>query len=136
MPRTLRGMSADSRFTSAYLALVALCWDALERIDAQLPSAEVPVGDRLADQLALLRLELLQLQSRASGCAGRQLLSAAQLERIDELVARQLAWLDFEPACPVDIMRLRIEAAQNWLFEQARTRRRHDEPPHPLRRQR
>ncbi len=113
-------MHDNDRFIQTYLALVALNWRALERIDELLsttcPSWMTPHVEGL---LQWLRLELLQLDDSVSRCSHAQRLSAEQRRQMQELVRTLLDWLDFEPATVVEVVRLRLGAAQNWLLEEA-----------------
>jgi hypothetical protein len=113
-------MQGDARFRETYLALVALIWHALERIDQLLVQARNTWATPLTEgRLQWLRLELLQLRGCAAHCRAAQRLSGEQLRRIQDLVATLLEWLDFDAATSTEIARLRLGAAQNWLLDEA-----------------
>src|SRR5262249_10230257 len=118
--RTVRNMQQDARFDGAYLALVALNWEALERSDALLADARIGwPAPAVAGRLQWLRLELLMLGECTSRCVAARQLSVEQKHRIELLVSKLLDWLDFDAATAREIVRLRLAAAQNWLLEQA-----------------
>jgi hypothetical protein len=110
-------MYRNARFQTTYIALVALAWDALERIDQRL----ILHDDAAAvTELPLLRLELLQLGEKSRCCAGSRLVSASQNALVQRLVTNLLAWLDFDAGATTEIAQIRIRSAQNWLFDEAR----------------
>jgi hypothetical protein len=113
-------MHDERRFRETCLALIALNWDALERVDQLLRDA----GDAWATpasegRLQWLRLELLLLGTSAARCFSMQQLSGVQHQQLQELVAKLLEWLDFTSATSGPIVRLRLAAAQDWLLEEA-----------------
>jgi len=113
-------MQHDGRFNGAYLVLVALIWDALERIHPLLGDARAAwVTSCIEGRLQWLRLELLQVRASAARCAATHRLSAGQHQRMQTLVAKQLAWLDFDADTPLPVVRLRLAAAQDWLLDEA-----------------
>jgi hypothetical protein len=117
----------EERFEAAYVGLLALCWEGLERIDLALSRPSPACTCEPA--LLCLRLELLLLER----CADRGLaacrLSAAQHGQLRHLVATLTGWLGFDASTAPDVMRMRICAAQNWLFEQAAAPARNGEWP-------
>ncbi len=113
-------MQDKHRFEQAYLGLVALNWQALERTGELLPDAHEPwLAPPMEERLQWLRLELLQLRDSAHRCAQTHRLSTEQLQQVLLLVRTLLDWLDFDAAMAVDIVRLRLAAAQNWLLDEA-----------------
>lgn len=113
-------MQDRQRFERIHLALLALNWQALERIDELLPAAGDPwATPQREGRLQWLRLELLQLQESTERCARARHLSIEQRQQVQMLVRTLLDWLDFEAAMPIDLVRLRLAAAQNWLLDEA-----------------
>jgi hypothetical protein len=124
-------MQDHAKFQSAYIALIALVWNALERTDQRL-DLHRDVASMV--ELPLLRLELLQLAEKARCCAGSRLLSTSQNVLVQRLVSRLLGWLDFDPAATTEVARMRIWSAQNWLFEEARQWEHIESPDYEIRR--
>ena len=113
-------MPDDARFRQTYLALVALNWEALERIDMLVAAGCDAWATPLAvDRLQWLRLELLQLEYSAARCSMSQRLSMEQHGLLQSMIATLLDWLDFEAVTAAEIVRLRLGAAQNWLLDEA-----------------
>jgi hypothetical protein len=112
-------MQDSTQFNSTYLALVALAWSSLERIDQKLDCHEEEVLAALQPQLQLLRLELLQLSDKSQGAIESGLVSVNQNTLIQRLVAKLLGWLDLDVAATTEVARMRIQHAQNWLFGEA-----------------
>jgi hypothetical protein len=110
-------MHGNERFQTTYIALIALAWDALERID-QLVILHDDVA--VAAELPLLRLELLQLGEKSRCCAGSRLVSTSQNVLVQRFVASLLSWLDFDAGATTEVAQMRIRSAQNWLFDEAR----------------
>ncbi|MEJ0099954.1 MAG: hypothetical protein WDO12_09495 [Pseudomonadota bacterium] len=128
-------MHDNHRFGQTYLALVALNWQALECTESLLREpGEFACSTALEERLQWLRLELLQLRESACRCAQAQRLSTAQQEQVHRLVRTLLEWLDFDAAMAVDIVRLRLWAAQNWLLDEAGRCGYRDADPHLSRR--
>ena len=117
MAQTLRCMQANARFRTTYIALIALTWNALERIDQRLALHNEAV---VMTDLPLLRLELLQLGEKSRCCAGSRFVSTSQNVLVQRLVSRLLSWLDFDTDTSAEVVRMRIRSAQNWLFDEAR----------------
>jgi hypothetical protein len=114
-------MHDETSFQSTYVALIALAWQALERIDGLLDSQhDVAVMAVQQERLQLLRLELLQLADGSRRHAGSTLVSTSQNVLVQRLVAKLLVWLDFDADTTMQVARMRIRAAQNWLFDEAR----------------
>lgn len=113
-------MANEAKFEAAYLALVALSWNELEQVDAQLGRAELRRATE--DRLQCLRLELLQLAQRAVRWHSQQMLTADQHARIQQLVTALEGWLDFESSTAPEIIRIRVCTAQDWLFKEASDR--------------
>jgi hypothetical protein len=124
-------MRDNAQFESTYIALIALLWNSLERIDQRL---NLHHDLTFMTGLPLLRLELLQLAEKARSCAGSRLLSTNQNVLVQRLVARLLGWLDFDAAATTEVARMRIWAAQNWLFDEARQVERIESPDYGIRR--
>lgn len=113
-------MRSEDRFREAYLALVALIWQALDRIDQLLAGVRGAWMTSLTEgRLQWLRLELLQLRGCATRCGAAQQLSIQQVRVVQDTVSVLLEWLDFDAATPAEVVRLRLGAAQNWLLEEA-----------------
>jgi hypothetical protein len=113
-------MQDADRFRNTYLALIALNWDALERIDPMLGDAcDAWATPDTEGRLQWLRLELLQLGVSATRCFSMQQLSVAQHQLLQDLVATLLEWLDFNATTTASIVRLRLAAAQDWLLDEA-----------------
>jgi hypothetical protein len=113
-------MQGETRFMSTYIALVALAWNALERVDQQLQAGlDATTVPYVQPQLQLLRLELLLLADKSQSCAGSRLVSVSQNVLVQRFVARLLAWLDFDATAAPLVARMRIRSAQNWLFDEA-----------------
>lgn len=128
-------MQDDARFEGAYLALVALNWEALERTDGLLAATgNAWATPHIEGRMQWLRLELLQLDACTARRAVAQRLSDAQLQRIRSMVSTLLEWLDFDAATAPDIVRLRLAAAQNWLLDEAGRTGRGDQTPELRRR--
>jgi hypothetical protein len=112
-------MHNDARFQSTYLALVALAWESLERVDVRLGVQDEQAAlFELQPELQLLRLELVQLGAKSRRFTESQLVSASQDACMQRLVVRLLGALDFDTAA-AGIARMRIWHAQNWLFDEA-----------------
>jgi hypothetical protein len=128
-------MQDEGRFRETYLALVALNWSALERIDGLLIADEDGWATPASEgRLQWLRLELLQLGESAARCAMMRRLSRGQHQLLQGLIGRILEWLDFDSKTTREIVRLRLAAAQNWLLEEAGRMGRGDETPELTRR--
>jgi hypothetical protein len=112
-------MQDSAQFHSTYLALVALVWNSLERIDQQLDCNDERTPEELQPQLQLLRLELLQLSDKSLCCMESGLVSVSQNTLVQRLVARLLGWLDLDAAANTEVARMRIHHAQNWLYDEA-----------------
>lgn len=113
-------MQDADRFRNTYLALIALNWDALERVDGMLGEAcDAWATPAREGRLQWLRLELLQLGASAMRCFSMQQLSPAQHQLLQELVATLLEWLDFNATTSASTVRLRLAAAQDWLLDEA-----------------
>jgi hypothetical protein len=113
-------MQDAPRFRDTYLALIALNWEALERIDCMLRDGHDSWATPAREgRLQWLRLELLQLEVSAARCLSAQQLSIGQHELLQGLVATLLEWLDFSATTTASIVRLRLAAAQDWLLDEA-----------------
>jgi hypothetical protein len=111
-------MHDRSRFASLYIAVTAIVWEALERVDRMLGHAPVVDDPRLQASLQLLRLELVQLGDSAARRAGTTVLATEQNVFVQRLVGKTLRWLDVEPAVPASVLRARLHAAQDWLLDE------------------
>jgi hypothetical protein len=112
-------MDSAANFQSTYLALVALAWQSLERIEQRLDDHPGGVVSQdLQPTLQWLRLELVQLADKSHRLVEFQLVSSQQNTVVQNLTARLLATLDLGTAT-TEVARMRILHAQNWLFSEA-----------------
>lgn len=118
-------MSNNRKFSAAYVALVALFWDALERIDRSLDAAGED-WQEMQVSLQLLRMELLHLGDCSRQAAGTALLSSEQNVLMQRFVARLLGRLEIDVLATREVAMLRVRSAQNWLFDEACQQHRHD----------
>lgn len=112
-------MQEDGQFRETYVALIALNWAALERVEHLLPASREAWATPGAEGcLQWLRLELLQLGDSAARCSMRQRLSLEQHELVQSMIATLLEWLDFDAGTATEVVRLRLAAAQDWLLDE------------------
>lgn len=112
-------MQQSTRFQSSYVAMVALTWQSLERVDRKLDIREQHAAAELQLMLQILRMELLQLSDRSHQLVNSGRVSPNQNSLVQSLVARLLALLDLDASAPAEVARMRIRQAQNWLFAEA-----------------
>jgi hypothetical protein len=103
----------SDRFTSAYLAWLALAWDGLEHVDHCCEPGRSP-----AAPLLMLRLECVLLEEAMPRCQREGLLRAAQREQIGALLADLRPVLGLDESATLLMTRLCVRAAQDRILDE------------------